>query len=655
MIKHSDHVPDDDVPKDEVPQDNDLVQSSFLSDFIKQNSPVVDKTPLIRCLLKERMGSYLLCRPRRFGKTLLLDTIENIFRGKRHLFRNLAIGQEGSKFDWKIFPVIRLDMSGTHSSVDMLSKDLIFKLSSIAKNHQVQIETINETAAISDLITEVSNKHIAFSKENNLIIDEDDPQNIILLIDEYDFPLQANFLDFEKSKELKILLRVFFSAIKSLQNRIRFALITGITKFDELALSSGMNNVKDISYNPRYSQICGFTIDEIRTTFGTYLQPTLDEMKKNGDMGDNATIDHLIGKFERWYDGYSWDGLKKVLNPRSVMDCLNEKKFDEYWKNTGPSLMFDQLGVRPENYFKIFIDDLTISKNVSINESKSIYNDNAIMLMTGYLTIDSIDDSGTSTMYRLRIPNYEIKKVIKDAILSRKTSSRTLDDPLGLRNPKYMKFYDAFCGRNEQECEKLFSSFIASASYEYNLSSEPFFTFLLSMCLDIGRHKTALEVHTTKGRSDVTLLTPDGDWMIIELKHEKPSNPREHVKLSFSRINEDTGHSGCDHRPNHSDDTVPLAEDCPSLENEAAPLTESEVSPVLVVGEVPKNAAVSLEKNVSAAFQQIVKKVYSLPFVGRDARVWAVAIAIYDSTFVKIRFRQAVWKDDTKTHIELHR
>ncbi|MDR1041037.1 MAG: AAA family ATPase [Deltaproteobacteria bacterium] len=647
-----------------------LVQNSVFSDFITQNSPLVDKTKLVMQLLQEPMGSYLLCRPRRFDKTLLLDTIENIFRGERELFKNLAIGQPGVKFDWEVLPVIRLYMSGTHSSVRGLKQDLIGILSDIAEDQHVQIDTTNETRAISTLIRRVSDKHVAYAEENDIKISKTSPRNVVLLIDEYDFPLQVNLLDFDKTIKLKILLRVFFSAIKRLQNRIRFCLISGITKFDELSLSSGMNQVEDITYESRYSEICGFTIDEIRTTFSEYLQPSLDEMISRGELGANPTVDRLMGEFERWYDGYSWDGQKRVLNPRSVAECLSKKKFFEYWKSTGPSLMFDQLGIGPENYYNVFLDDLTVEQNVSITETQTIYNDNAVMLMAGYLTVDSIDNSGDAAIYHLRIPNYEIKRVIRNSILARRTSSPKSVDSLGMMNPKYKKFYDAFCHRNEQECEKLFSSFISSASYEYDLTGELFFTFLLSLCLDIGKHKTALEAHTTKGRTDLALLTPDGEWMVIEVKHDNPVRSLKRNK----RLEGAKGAKGVAaalspskkvaESPEFSQHSEPLAEHPPDrdpdimhgihpVSGKAAIDSATQKDLPVVAGEVPETAAISLEKNVSAAFEQIVAKVYSLPFLGRNARVWAVAVAIYDSAFVRIRFRQAVWKDDTRTRVEL--
>ncbi|MDR1080364.1 MAG: AAA family ATPase [Deltaproteobacteria bacterium] len=630
------------------PQNKDLVQSSILRDFIDWRSPVVDKTGIIMELLKEPPGSYFICRPRRFGKTLLLDTIENIFMGETSLFSNLAIGQ-CDNYDWKIFPVIRLDMSGTHSSVRGLRQDLISKLSVIAKNHSVTIDTGNETTAISTLISEVSNKHIASAKANEIEINDRVPRNVVLLIDEYDFCLQPNFLDFEKSKRLKTLLRVFFSEIKSLQKLIRFSLITGITKFDELSLSSGMNNVVDISFKSKYSKICGFTISEIKSTFIYYLQQMLDEMINKGKMDADATVVHLLNEFARWYDGYSWDGMTKVLNPFSVMKCLSEMKFREYWQNTGPSLMFDQLGIGPENYFKVFIDNLAIEQNISISESHTIYNDNAIMLMSGYLTIDSVAESGDSVTYKLSIPNYEIEKVIKNSILTRKTSSRNINDNFGLANPKFKKFYEAFCHRNLQECQMLFSSFIASASYLYDLTGEHFFTFLLSLLLDIGRHKPTLEVHTTKGRTDIVMKTPAGEWMVIEVKSARSAKPAE-PEPSFRNGNSKIPESGASLKP--LEEPAPASGFFSATSNVLAPPAGDEVASVIDVGEVPDAVSQVLDKLLKDAFDQIVNKVYALPFLGRDACVWAAAVAVFDSKFVRIRFREAVWKGVNRERIE---
>ncbi|MDR1040408.1 MAG: AAA family ATPase [Deltaproteobacteria bacterium] len=631
-------------------QNKDLVQSSIFTDFFDRQSPIVDKTGLIMDLLREPPGSYLICRPRRFGKTLLLDTIENIFKGKKHLFNNLEIGQCKNNYDWKILPVIRLDMSGTHSSVSQLRQDLKGKLSDIADQYGVSIDTTNETRAISTLIRKVSEKHVAFAKANDIPINEDHPRNIVLLIDEYDFCLQPNILDFGKTRKLKTLLRVFFSEIKSLQNRIRFALITGITKFDEISLSSGMNNVEDISYESRYSGICGFTISEIKTTFSDYLNPMLDDLKLKGKMVANATVEHLMQEFERWYDGYSWDGQTKVLNPRSVMKCLSRMKFFEYWQNTGPSLMFDQLGIGPENYFKVFIDNLAIEHNISISESHTIFNDNAIMLMSGYLTIDSVAECSDSVMYSLSIPNYEIKKVIKNSILTKRSAARTHNESLGLSNPKFKRFYDAFCRRDEEQCEMLFSSFIASSSYLYNLTGELFFTFLLSLLLDIGNNKPTLEAHTNKGRTDVVVPTPSGEWMVIEVKSENLHNPSDSVLSQVSRES-DIQHYGT--RQDPLADPVSVSGIHSDLSKLSTASAGSAISRVLVVGEVPEAVSLRLEILLSRAFDQMVDKVYTLPFLGRDKAVWAVGVAIADSKFVKIRFREAVWKDETHKGITL--
>jgi hypothetical protein len=639
---------------------DELISSSVMSDFIKQGSPIIDKTKIICKLLKKPMGAYLICRPRRFGKTLLLDTIDNIFKGKRDLFQNLAINDDNSGYNWNIFPVIRLDMSGMSSTPDILSQELVAKIGKIAKRHDVPISGSRETVAISNLITDISDKHVDFAKNNNIDIDEDDPKNVVLLIDEYDYPLQNNILDFTKSKETRALLRDFFAGIKSNQNYLRFVLIAGITKFDQLFLSSGMNNVEDLSYYTDFSEICGFTRAEITTTFSRYFQTALDVMKRRGRIDSSTSVDMLLDLMEDWYNGYSWDGDRgehKVLNPYSVIQFLNKHILSSYWQNTGSPMVFEQLGIGPENYFRIFQENLSLTNNITIIESRNVFNDDAIMFQAGYLTIDSVDKINGSIVYELRIPNFEVRQKLRESFLLRRTNRDTIVSPLPLANPKYKNFYNAFCNRDEAVCEMLFSSFITSASYEYNLSGERLFTVLLSLCLDIGSDKPNLETHTSKGRSDIVMRTPSGEWMIIEIKNDDPSTHScQSVQVTQYVVSSPLTISGGvskQHKLELSDDYIidPL-----SIKTSLAPDTvfnhfKCHDPTVLTVSDIPDIAEKSLEANIVTAFQQMVKKDYALPYFGGETIVWAVAIAIYNSRFVRIRFRQAVWTDKTQRKI----
>jgi hypothetical protein len=153
-----------------------------------------------------------------------------------------------------------------------------------------------------------------------------------------------------------------------------------------------MNSLEDITYDPRFSAICGFTSDEIDLAFGDYFDFALGQMKARGYFEDKAKRNDLIPKIEEWYDGYTWDGMTKVLNPYSVAKCLKFHRFSDYWIRSGSPMMIDQLGLKQENYFRIFSNEIAMENDISISETKSIYNDNAVLFQSGYLTISDIDD-----------------------------------------------------------------------------------------------------------------------------------------------------------------------------------------------------------------------------------------------------------------------
>ncbi|MDR1041327.1 MAG: AAA family ATPase [Deltaproteobacteria bacterium] len=620
---------------------NLLTNSAILRDFIDGRSPVVDKTIIIQKLLSEPTGSYLLCRPRRFGKTMLLDTIANIFCGERELFKDMRIGQESQGYDWKVFPVIRLDLSGTSSEPKMINEILAGKVEEVANYHKVNIHTGSSSLAILRLINAVSNKHIQMSKKKNIKINRQYPRNVVLLIDEYDFALQDKILDFKKSKRIRAVLHDFSAVIKSCDAKIRFCLITGITRFEQLSLSPGMNAVEDITYNSRYSAICGFTKEEIELTFCDYLDVMLRKMKDRGYFDVDATKAELLSRINDWYDGYTWDGHTKVLNPYSVTKCLKNFRFSDYWSKSGPSMMLEQLGLKSQNYFRIFRDDISVENDVSIGDSDSIYNDNAVLLQSGYLTIASIDHD--LEQYSLKMPNYEIYNSVSKSLLAKSTLRSDMDGITGLGNPKYQQFYDAFCSRNQSDSEMLFSSFISDASYFYDINEEYMFSAMLSLCLDIGKSKRMREVPTRKGRTDIVMPTPIGEWLIVDIRVDRS---REPVKSRSSK-------SGGEFRKDKSSGeresgSVSVKASLGASPNVAPSLNGSEDSPVIAIGELTETAVKSLDESVRKAFRQIVARQYAQPYLGRGKDVYAVAVAIYDSSCVRIRFRRVVWKDRAK-------
>jgi hypothetical protein len=425
-----------------------------LGAYIQSGSPFVDKTSLIHDLLKTPSLPHLLTRPRRFGKTLLLDTISNIANGHKELFANMAIGQDELGYDWHHFPIIRIDMSNVSSEPKLFDESIMEILDEIAESHGVTIPKNSPANAFSRLITRVSNNHESYVFPNNSGPKTYDHQNVVLLIDEYDFPLTNMIGDNYKTEAIRSGLHKFFSAVKSGLSLCRFVFITGVTRFDQLSPLSGMNNMRNITFNERYSTICGFTIQEIELTYKNYLNPILKYMKSQNRMEPDSTVADLLKKIEDWYDGYSWDGKTKVLNPYSVAKCLSERVFDNYWYKSGTSTFIHRLGLASNSYFKHFLNNLSMSDSplelnsvgvASSSDSNSLADDNQILLDAGYLAIDSIDEKSIPREFSLKIPNNEIKNSIFNQFINRMQFPEIIPNIQSYVNERYKHFYDSFC------------------------------------------------------------------------------------------------------------------------------------------------------------------------------------------------------------------
>ncbi|MDR1312242.1 MAG: AAA family ATPase [Deltaproteobacteria bacterium] len=305
-------------------------EESFLR-LIGHNGVYVDKTGLIYELICGPNGSVpkFLARPRRFGKTLLMDTIQRIFEGRKELFAGLEIERRiGDK--WDAFPVIRLSMNNTSPEPALFEESLLQILKESAKtNNHISLKSSHPSGAVMELVNRLTRRYARRIKPSvsgdwtGLKLSE--AGNVVLLIDEYDFPLIHNIGKPEGQEEIRLALHAFYSSIKGCANFLRFVLVTGVTKFRQLSVFSGMNNMHDISLNKDYAAICGFTREEIESAFAQHLEPALAGLKLNSEISQDSTKDDLVESLLKWYDGYSWDGDSRVLNPFSVMNFFSNK------------------------------------------------------------------------------------------------------------------------------------------------------------------------------------------------------------------------------------------------------------------------------------------------------------------------------------------
>ena len=354
-----------------------------ISDFkkiIKGKQIYVDKTQFIYQMITSG-DYYFLSRPRRFGKSLLVSTLEALFSGNKDLFKDLWIAK--SDWSWSTHPVIKIDFSRIdYSSVARLEKSIAKCLRTIAKRYKVSLE---KTESIKDLFGELIDK---LALKNS----------VVLLVDEYDKPILDHIDNVAEAKAQREVLKNFYSVIKSVDQSLQFVLLTGVSKFAKTSVFSGINNLEDISLDRTYAALLGYTNEELVHYFSSHIQRFADESNK----APNEIIDQL----RITYDGYQFTKEKiLVFNPYSVLTSLKKHEFDDYWFETGtPTFLFKLLqkkDYRPEDI---------LAPTLNKQNLESFEPDNiplpALLFQTGYLTVKSYDQKNNS--YTLGIPNREV-------------------------------------------------------------------------------------------------------------------------------------------------------------------------------------------------------------------------------------------------------
>jgi hypothetical protein len=609
-------------------------ESSF-EKIIKNHGVYVDKTGLIHDLISSSWpgAPYFLARPRRFGKTLLLDTIKCVFQGRHELFSGLEI-ERSPAFSWDAFPVISISLNKTQPENVFFEPTLLGEVKRSANKYGIVLDSVSSSMAIADLIERLSFIHKA-SWENQ---GKDPAQlyngNVVLLIDEYDFPLISNIGNPEQQEEIRLTLRNFFSSIKGCAETLRFTFITGVTKFRQLSLFSSMNTIKDISLDEHFSTICGFTEQEVKAYFSDFLSQTLSDIKSKKQIDEHADVDSLVAHVMKWYNGYSWDGKSKVLNPLSALTFFEKKEFGNYWYQTGSSLLTSRVANNTADYFKIFDKDLAFSGSFPEMDLNNL-NDTLLLMQAGYLTIDSFTSLGIRKIYNLTIPNYEIKDSIRLELLADFFVPSNSPNPDNYLNRKYLQFLKAFSSRNEEKCELFLSAILAgiiqrgpgspkiqdnqdfqddqenqegeNEKCQQATTTEFLFRTILQLLIEFGSQLVIPESFSDIGRSDLAVKS-NNRWIAIEIKHE----------------NADYTHGKTDVSLNKGD---------------------------IVLGRRNEYVSGRLEKMINQAFIQIVQKNYAKKYMADGFDVYAAAVAVYGTSDVMVRFRKVVWEGTLEKNI----
>lgn len=361
-----------------------------IREILEEGYVYIDKTLFAKELI-EKGKHYFISRPRRFGKSLFLNTLEEIFKGNKDLFKDCAIYK--SDYKWKRHPVIYLDFSQIESrNFKELESDLKEKLQEIAETYNIEISGPSIQSQLRKLVVGLAKK-----------------ERVVVLVDEYDQPIINHLKSPKIAEENRDLLKNFFSALKSLDRYLEFTFITGISKFSHVSLFSGMNNLNDITMDPEYAGIMGYTEEEVKHYFAGHLESIVSERKEES----NAKV---LDEVRTWYNGYRFsEGKVCVYNPFSTLKFMQNKKPKAYWYSTGtPSFLIDQLKKHPKSM--VSLDGATAREDELMDITSLEEVDlRALMYQTGYFTIQ--DYNQISNRYHLGLPNEEVRTAFMNSLV----------------------------------------------------------------------------------------------------------------------------------------------------------------------------------------------------------------------------------------------
>ncbi len=356
--------------------------TSSFRQIIEENYLYIDKTEAIYNLINSD-SYYFLSRPRRFGKSLLISTLSELFAGNRHLFKGLWI--DSSDYSWPQHPVISFDFSSiTYSSSEDFKKSLAYDLDLKAKSLSIDItEASNPGDKLKTLVQQLARQN-----------------KVVILIDEYDYPLVSNITNIPLAQEILKIMSSFFGILKSLNPLVHAIFITGVSKFAKASVFSGLNNLNDISLDPIAATLLGFTEQELNTYFTPYVN-SLAQLK-------GIPVDEIKNKTRHWYNGYRFSKLpEKVYNPFSVHYLFKKNEFTNYWFESGtPSFLIKIMAQQNCTLSDIEQFQFTTKSlgSFSLDRLPLI----PLLFQTGYLTIDTYTIE--TDAYTLAFPNFEVKE-----------------------------------------------------------------------------------------------------------------------------------------------------------------------------------------------------------------------------------------------------
>lgn len=437
----------------------------------------VDKTALVYKLVNN--GSYyFLSRPRRFGKSLLISTLEAYLSGKKELFKGLAI--ESLEKDWKEYLIFHLDLNvGEYQSKESLYEKLDAFLTPLEEEYGT-LPSLHEAGQRFEYVIRQAYKKTG--------------KRIVILVDEYDKPLLATIAHPELQDSFRTTLKAFYGVLKSMDGYIKFALLTGVTKFGKVSVFSDLNNLIDLSMNRRYQSICGITKEEILEYFDESVHELAD--------GYGMSYEKALARLKEDYDGYHFvnNGVG-VYNPFSLLNTFANCEFGRYWFETGtPSYLVEVM--KQDNYPLPDLTQEQVTGDILNSIDSMSKNPIPLIYQSGYLTIKAYDPE--FGFYTLGFPNKEVEEGFADYLLPFYTNVKQGDSAFFIGN-----FIRELRQGHVDDFMRRMETMLADTDYKVVGDSELYFQnafYLISRMLGFY---TEVERETSNGRMDMTVKTKD--------------------------------------------------------------------------------------------------------------------------------------------------
>ena len=461
------------------------------SEIREEDFLYVDKTEYIYRMTHTSGKYFFLSRPRRFGKSLLVSTMQSYFEGKKELFKGLAIDK--LEKEWTEYPVLHFDMSGgKHMEPEQLKLYLGYILEDKEKEWGINEPRIGANNRLIDLI------NTAYEKSG---------KQVVVLIDEYDAPMLDVAHEKEQLDVLRNIMRNFYSPLKYSEAKLRFVFLTGITKFSQLSIFSELNNITNVSMHQEYAGICGITKEELLDKF----DEDIDVLA--GRLG--LTHEQALSKLKENYDGYhfTWPS-SDIFNPYSLLNCLAEGQMNSYWFGSGtPTYLLNMM--RKYDFTPIDLgEQMDASKDDFDAATETMTTIMPLLYQSGYITIKNYDPE--TELYTLALPNKEVRIGLYRSMLPHYLAAKS-----AMCNTTVAKMSALINKGNMDGALQLLKTFWETVPYCDNTDYEGHYqqTMYIIFAL-LTNFRILVEQHTFRGRTDITMETKDTIY-VIELKFNK--------------------------------------------------------------------------------------------------------------------------------------